>query len=101
MPDLATGELKLILEDNPCVGVRLPKAPKPTDPDEETGHPEFSDDDLDKFEGAYPRNLGALARPRLNGRLNPRCRRALQEIYHGWGGSRLARAVANRRAMVA
>ena len=54
MTDPATGELKPILADNPCLGVRLPRAPKPADPDEETGHPEFSDDDLDAFEAAYP-----------------------------------------------
>ncbi|HEY1863551.1 MAG TPA: tyrosine-type recombinase/integrase [Roseiarcus sp.] len=54
MADPATGELKPILADNPCLGVRLPRAPKPADPDEETGHPEFSDDDLDAFEVAYP-----------------------------------------------
>jgi hypothetical protein len=58
--DPATGELKPILADNPCLGVRLPRAPKPADPDEETGHPEFSDNDLDAFEGAYP--LGTLER---------------------------------------
>ena len=60
MADPATGELKPILADNPCVGVRLPRASKPADPDEETGHPEFSDDDLDAFEAAYP--LGTLER---------------------------------------
>ena len=58
--DPATGELKLILADNPCDGVRLPKAPRPADPDEETGHPEFSDNDLDAFEKAYA--LGTLER---------------------------------------
>ena len=58
--DLATGELKPIVPDNPCLGVRLPRAPKPADPDEETGHPEFSDDNLDAFEVAYP--LGTLER---------------------------------------
>jgi hypothetical protein len=60
MTDPATGELKPILADNPCLGVRLPRAPKPADPDEETGHPEFSDDDLDVFEAAY--RLGTLER---------------------------------------
>ena len=60
LPDPATGEMKLILEDNPCVGVRLPKAPKPEDPDEETGHPEFSDNDSAAFEKAYA--LGTLER---------------------------------------
>jgi integrase len=60
MADPATGELKPILADNPCLGVRLPRAPKPADPDEETGHPEFSDNDLDMFETAYP--LGTLER---------------------------------------
>jgi integrase len=60
MADPATGELKPILADNPCLGVRLPRARKPADPDEETGHPEFSDDDLDAFEAAYP--LGTLER---------------------------------------
>ena len=60
MADPATGELKPILADNPCLGVRLPRARKPADPDEETGHPEFSDDDLDSFEAAYP--LGTLER---------------------------------------
>jgi integrase len=40
--------------------VRLPRPPKPADPDEETGHPEFSDDDLDAFEAAY--RLGTLER---------------------------------------
>jgi hypothetical protein len=60
MADPATGELKPILADNPCLGVRLPRAAKPADPDEETGHREFSDDDLDAFEAAYP--LGTLER---------------------------------------
>ena len=60
MTDPATGELKPILAENPCLGARLPRAPKPADPDEETGHPEFSDNDLDAFEAAYP--LGTLER---------------------------------------
>jgi len=60
MADPATGELKPILADNPCLGVRLPRAPKPADPEEEIGHPEFSDNDLDKFEASYP--LGTLER---------------------------------------
>jgi hypothetical protein len=60
MTDPASGELKPILADNPCLGVRLPRAPKPADPDEETGHPEFSDNDLDAFEAVYP--LGTLER---------------------------------------
>jgi hypothetical protein len=60
MTDLATGDLKPMLADNPCLGVRLPRAAKPADPDEETGHPEFSDDNLDWFEANYP--LGTLER---------------------------------------
>jgi hypothetical protein len=54
LPDPLTGDAKPILEENPCDGVKRVAAPKSADPDEETGHPTFSDDDLAKFEAAYP-----------------------------------------------
>jgi integrase len=54
LPDPRTGESKPILEENPCEGVKRVSIPRPDDPDEETGHPNFSDEDLARFETAYP-----------------------------------------------
>jgi integrase len=54
MPDPFTGESKPILEANPCEGVKRIAVPRSADPDEEAGHPTFSDDDLARFEAAYP-----------------------------------------------
>jgi integrase len=52
--DPLTGELQPILEANPCDGVKRLASPRPDDPDEETGHPTWSDEDLARFEAAYP-----------------------------------------------
>jgi integrase len=54
MPDPVTGESKPILEANPREGVKRIAVPRSADPDEEVGHPTFSDDDLARFEAAYP-----------------------------------------------
>jgi integrase len=54
MPDPFTGESKPILEANPREGVKRIAVPRSADPDEEAGHPTFSDDDLARFEAAYP-----------------------------------------------
>jgi integrase len=53
LPDPLTGEAKPILEENPALGVKRVAIPKPAEPDEETGHPTFADEDLAKFEAAY------------------------------------------------
>jgi len=47
LPDPLTGESKPILEANPCEGVKRVPVPKGDDPDEESGHPTFTDEDLD------------------------------------------------------
>jgi integrase len=60
LSDPLTGEAKPILGENPCEGVKRVPIPRSADPDEETGHPTFSDEDLVKFEAAYP--LGTLER---------------------------------------
>jgi integrase len=54
LPDPLTGESKPILEANPCEGVKRVLVPKGDDPDEESGHPTFTDEDLAHFEAAYP-----------------------------------------------
>jgi integrase len=54
LADPLTGVSKPILEENPCDGVKRLPVPKSADPDEETGHPTFSDEDLATFEAAYP-----------------------------------------------
>jgi integrase len=53
MADPMTGEAKPILDANPCEGVKRLAVPRSTDPDEEAGHPTFSDEDLAAFESAY------------------------------------------------
>jgi integrase len=53
MPDPVTGEMKPIFAANPCEGVKRLAIPRSEDPDEEEGHPTFSDDDLARFEAAY------------------------------------------------
>ena len=52
--EVLAGEADPILDANPCEGVKRLPIPKSADPDEETGHPTFTDDDLAKFEAAYP-----------------------------------------------
>jgi integrase len=54
LADPQTGEAKPILEANPCEGIKRLAVPRSADPDEETGHPTFSDEDLARFEAAYP-----------------------------------------------
>ena len=54
LPDPLTCEAKPILEANPCEGVKRLAVPRSADPDEEAGHPTFSDEDLARFEAAYP-----------------------------------------------
>ena len=54
LPDPLTGEPKPIPDANPCEGVKRLAIPRSSDPDEETGHPTFSDADLAHFEAAYP-----------------------------------------------
>ena len=58
--DPETGGSVAILKANPAIGVKRFKPPRSADPDEESGHPSWSDDDLTKFETAYP--LGTLER---------------------------------------
>jgi integrase len=54
LEDPLTGERGPIWDDdNPCEGVKRLPSPK-ADPDEEAGHPEFSDEDLATFVHAYP-----------------------------------------------
>jgi integrase len=53
MPDPEGGELKLILAQNPCDGVKRLAIPKAADPDAEAGHPTWSDADLATFEAVY------------------------------------------------
>jgi integrase len=53
LADPLSGEAKPILEENPAEVVKRLPIPKSPDPDEETGHPTFSDDDLARFETAY------------------------------------------------
>ena len=53
-PDPLTGNSVPILEANPCDEVKRLKVPKPADPDEESGHPTFTAEDLGKFEATYP-----------------------------------------------
>ncbi len=53
-PDPLTDNSVPILEANPCDGVKRLKVPKPADPDEESGHPTFTAEDLGKFEATYP-----------------------------------------------
>jgi integrase len=48
------GETAPVLEENPCALVKRLKPPRSEDPDEETGHPTWSDDDLAKFEVTCP-----------------------------------------------
>jgi hypothetical protein len=60
LTDPGTGRSVPILEANPAIGVKRFKPPRSADPDEESGHPEFSDEDLAKFKAAYP--LGTLER---------------------------------------
>lgn len=52
--EVLEGETVPIVEANPCEGVRWLPIPKRADPDEEAGHPEFSDEDLTTFARAYP-----------------------------------------------
>jgi integrase len=54
LPDPMTGVMKPILLESPCVRVKRLAIPRPSDPDEEAGHPTFSDEDLAKFEKSYP-----------------------------------------------
>jgi integrase len=53
LPDPLTGETKPILGANPCEGVKRLTVPRSADPDEEKGHPTWTDDDLARFEAAY------------------------------------------------
>jgi integrase len=53
LADPLTGEAKPILAANPCEGVKRLAIPRSSDPDEERGHPTFSDEDLARFEAAY------------------------------------------------
>jgi integrase len=53
LPDPVTGEPLPILAQNPCDGVRRLPIPRPVDPEEEIGHPTWSDEDLAAFERAY------------------------------------------------
>jgi hypothetical protein len=55
LPDPLTGEAKPMLEANPCDGIKRLAVPRSADPDEEAGHPTFSDEDLARFEAAYPK----------------------------------------------
>jgi integrase len=54
LPDPVTGAPTPILAASPCAGMKRLPLPKPEDPEEETGHPTWSEDDLAAFEAAYP-----------------------------------------------
>ena len=53
LPDPLTGASAPILAENPCEGIKRLAVPRRADPDEEAGHPTFSDEDLARFEAAY------------------------------------------------
>jgi integrase len=53
LPDPLTGASVPILAENPCEGIKRLAIPRSADPDEESGHPTFSDEDLARFEAAY------------------------------------------------
>jgi integrase len=54
LPDPLTGASVPILAENPCEGIKRLAIPRSADPDEESGHPTFSDEDLARFEAGYP-----------------------------------------------
>jgi integrase len=54
LTDPVTGAEMPILKENPCLGVKRFPIPKPADPEEEIGHPTWSDEELGRFERAYP-----------------------------------------------